>query len=103
MALGPDAFLYQSTPGVMGPCVRRDDGLCDPLCDCPTGKSVRHADSCPAPPAKIFLFFRIANQRYMIPIPSCSEGRAHVTNVGRAAVDATASGAQRRLQGEMNL
>jgi hypothetical protein len=40
----------------------------------------------------------------MIPHPVLLRGAlAIVTNVGRAAVDATASGAQERLQGEMNL
>ena len=36
-------------------------------------------------------------------IPSQQRGVAHVINVGRDAVDARASGAQRQSQGEMNL
>jgi hypothetical protein len=60
--------------------------------------------TCPAPSAKIFLFFRNANQMYMIGHPVLLRGAlAIVTNVGRVAVDATASGTQRQSQGEMNL
>jgi hypothetical protein len=57
-----------------------------------TGKSLRpHAvicRRCPAPPAKIFLFFRSANQPY--DLPSHPEGGAlrNVINAGRGAVAA---------------
>jgi hypothetical protein len=47
----------------------------------PTGKS---AKTCQAPFAKIFLFFRMANQVYKPDIPCPQEGRfAIVTNVGQ--------------------
>ena len=59
--------------------------------DCLTGKSVGLAvGACPAPFAKIFLFFRNANQA--ICSPSCpTEGRLEiVTDAGQDAVDADA-------------
>src|ERR1700741_4925188 len=60
--------------------------------------------SCQAPKAKIFLFSLDPNQftdsHRLVP----PEGRSRVvTTAGRDAVDATASGAQWQLQGEMNL
>ena len=55
---------------------------------CPTGKS---AKTCPAPFAKIFLFFRNANQAISIAIPSHRRGALrNVTSAGRDAVDAEA-------------
>src|SRR5512140_3248697 len=45
---------------------------------------------CPAPVAKIFLFFRNANQSICAAVPSQREGRhAIVTAAGRDAVDAS--------------
>src|ERR1700726_572817 len=46
---------------------------------CPTGKSVtRLSFACPAPFAKIFLFFRTPNQNYMIrrPVPQRGDTRS---------------------------
>jgi hypothetical protein len=59
---------------------------------------------CPVPFAKIFLFSADPNQLHiphrLVPL----EGRiAIVTDAGRDAVDARASGAQWQSQGEMNL
>src|SRR5258706_4866852 len=45
---------------------------------------------CPAPFAKIFLFSPDPNQLHISRVPSRKRGVAHVTNVGRDAVDAAA-------------
>ncbi len=51
--------------------------------------------ACPVPQAKIILFFRRANHPYINFIPSQFEGRfANVTDAGRGAMDAMASGTQ---------
>jgi hypothetical protein len=56
----------------------------------PTGKSV---NCCPAPFAKIFPFSPNPNQIYIVSRPTPLEGRiAIVTDAGRDAVDAAASG-----------
>ncbi|HEX3114740.1 MAG TPA: hypothetical protein VHQ48_04640, partial [Bradyrhizobium sp.] len=51
-----------------------------------TGKSLT---ACPAPFAKIFLFFRNANQRYIVSCPVPPGGALrNVIDAGRDAVDA---------------
>jgi hypothetical protein len=60
--------------------------------------------SCPVPSAKIFPFAPDPNQTYINCRPVPHKGRlAIVTNAGRDAVDARASGAQWQSQGELNL
>ena len=57
-----------------------------------------------SPAAKIFHFTEIRNCGIHSAIPAQGEGRSYVvSNVGRGAVDAAASGTRRRDQGEMNL
>src|SRR6266436_3937808 len=59
---------------------------------------------CPVPVAKIFLFSADPNQLHIPSRLVPKEGRiAIVTDAGRDAVDARASGAQWQSQGEMNL
>jgi hypothetical protein len=71
-----------------------------PSTDCPTGKSVVVANSCPAPFAKIFRFPLWPNHLYIPRRPTPLEGRiAIVTDAGRDAVDAAASGDARGWQG----
>jgi hypothetical protein len=61
----------------------------DTLGDYPTGKSRRfQIVACPAPFAKIFLFFGTPKSVYAPAIPSLRGALAIVTNVGRDAVDA---------------
>jgi hypothetical protein len=75
------------------------------FCDYPAGKSVAASTiGESSPPCKNISVFPKCKSVYMICHPVLLRGAlAIVTNVGRVAVDATASGAQERLQGEMNL
>jgi hypothetical protein len=60
-------------------------------------KRIQSDLGCPAPRRKIFLFSSDPNHRLILGHPTPREGRIMiVTNVGRDAVDATASGARRR-------
>jgi len=63
---------------------------------CPTGKKSSHAKTCPPLRAKIFRFAFAPNQTYSFRCLVPHEGRlAIVTDAGRDAVDAAASGVER--------
>jgi hypothetical protein len=72
--------------------------LCDPVCDCPTGKSLK---TCPALAQKIFRFAFTPNQPYNISHPAPTRG-AYRDRHGRwvrGAVAAAVPGAQEVFAG----
>src|SRR6266478_5597015 len=79
---------HSRDPLAIAPYGLRDSA--DRSADCPTGKSV---NCCPAPFAKIFPFRLYPNHFYIVSRLVPLEGRiAIVTDAGRDAVDAAASG-----------
>ena len=88
---GPPAELLCRKPHISASRYARNGKFVEPdQSDCLTGKSPNY---CPAPFAKIFRFPFHPNQIYIVSRPTPLEGRiAIVTDAGRDAVDAAASG-----------